>query len=192
MNELVIIFIIFILVISFFMHYEERFSDLTYVKSELDNKEYLVRNREDSKLAANLLAQIKSNLEKLVNYLKNNNSKDERIQRLVEKFNPENISESIAGSDYTSYSVNKGEKIVFCIRSKDDKQELEDINTMMFVAIHELAHIMTKSIGHTDEFWENMRYLLEKAIKLGIYNKIDYKSNPRTYCGVKITDSPLQ
>lgn len=192
MNELVVIFIVFVVVVSLFMHYEERFSDLTYVVSELDSKNYLVRNREDSKEAANLLAQIKSNLEKLVNYLKNNNSKDERIQRLVEKFNPENISESIAGSDYTSYSVNKGEKIVFCIRSKDDKQQLEDINTMMFVAIHELAHIMTKSVGHTDEFWENMRYLLEKGIKLGIYKKVDYKSNPRMYCGVKITDSPLQ
>ena len=121
MNELVVIFIVFVVVVSFFMHYEERFSDLTYVVSELDNKEYLVRNREDSKLAANLLAQIKSNLEKLVKYLKNNENGDERVQRLVEKFNPENISESIAGSDYTSYSVNKGEKIVFCIRSKDDK-----------------------------------------------------------------------
>jgi len=159
--------------------------------STIDNNEYLVRNREDKQEGANLLANVKLNLDKLVNYLKENNVKDKRVQRLVEKYNPKNISESIPNTNYTSYSVNKGEKIVFCIRSKDEKQKLVDINTIMFVAIHEIAHVMTKSIGHTDEFWENMKYLLKKGIKIGIYNKVDYKKNPVKYCGTDITNSPL-
>ena len=33
----------------------------------------------------------------------------------------------------------------------------------MFVAIHELAHIMTESVGHEPEFWDNMGFLLEKS-----------------------------
>ena len=82
------------------------------------------------------------------------------------------------------------EKIIFCIRSKDTHQ-LVDLNTMMFVAIHEMAHIMTISIGHTDEFWNNMRYLLKKAINIGIYKRHNYKENPVSYCGTQITDSPL-
>ncbi len=192
MNEFFSVFIIIIISIIFFLSYESNFSDLTYVKSSLDNTNYLVRNRDDKNEAANMLATIKSNLTKLVEHLKENNISDPRIQRLVAKFQPNNISESLPGTSYTSYSVNKGEKIVFCIRSKDKDEKLEDVNTMMFVAIHEIAHIMTKSVGHTEEFWENMKYLLEKGIKIGVYQKVDYKNNPREYCGVKITDSPLQ
>ena len=33
--------------------------------------------------------------------------------------------------------------------------ELIDEHTLMFVTIHEMAHICTKSIGHKTEFWEN-------------------------------------
>ena len=107
------------------------------------------------------------------------------------KYNQENLSESEPNTKYTSYSVNKGEKIVFCLRSKDDKQELSDLNLMMFVAIHELAHVMTKSVGHTEEFWDNFKYLLKKAMKLNIYKRHDFKNKPRSYCGTTITESPL-
>ena len=61
----------------------------------------------------------------------------------------------------------------------------------MFVALHEMGHVITESIGHTQEFWDNFRYLLEKAIALGVYSKEDFKNNPREYCGTQITDSPL-
>ncbi len=192
MNEIITILIIVVIALAFFLNYESNFSDLTYVESTLDKSKYLVRNREDKVDAANMLASIKSNLNKLVQYLKENHISDPRIKRLASKFNPDNISESLPGTSYTSYSVNKGEKIVFCIRAKNKQENLEDVNTMMFVAIHEIAHIMTISVGHTEEFWDNMRYLLQKAIKVGVYQKEDYKNSPREYCGVKITDSPLE
>lgn len=191
MSEVVTIIIVIILVLTFFLNYESKYSDLTYVVSNLDGKPYLVRNRDDKQQAADLMSQIKTNLTKIVDYMEKNHISDPRVKRLIEKFRPDNISESIPNTSYTSYSVNKGEKIVFCIRSKDEYEKLEDLNTMMFVAIHELAHIMTKSIGHTEEFWDNMKYLLKKAIKINVYKPIDYKSNPTDYCGTKITDTPL-
>lgn len=190
MNEFVGITIIIILVLSFFIHYESKYSELTYVTSSIDNESYLVRNREDKDDAANTLATIKRNLQAIVSYLEENHISDPKVQRLVSKYKPQNISESIPNTNYTSYSVNKGEKIVFCIRDKKTN-ELVDINTMMFVAIHELAHVMTKSIGHTEEFWDNMRYLLKKGIKIGVYKNENYKDNPKAYCGTQITDSPL-
>ena len=67
-----------------------------------------------------------------------------------------------------------------------------DLNTMMFVAIHELAHLMTAEIGHTPTFWNNMKYLLKKGIEIGVYKKQDFRNNPVTYCGTKITNSPLE
>jgi predicted metal-dependent hydrolase len=33
----------------------------------------------------------------------------------------------------------------------------------MFVAIHEMSHTCTKSVGHKSEFWENFKFLLENA-----------------------------
>ena len=63
---------------------------------------------------------------------------------------------------------------------------------MMFVSLHELAHIMTKSIGHdNDEFWSNFKFILTNATELGIYKNVDYRQEPEEYCGMMITDSPL-
>ena len=172
-------------------HYEQLTNEITYVKSSIDNNEYLVRNRDDKQAAADLIAKIRVKLEKLINSMKEKYPNDKSVNRMKNKFNADNISESGKSSQYTSYSVNKGEKIVFCVRQKDENESLVEENTITFVAIHELAHIMTKSIGHTEEFWDNFRRLLKEAIDMGIYNKEDYESNPKEYCGIKVTDSPL-
>jgi hypothetical protein len=61
----------------------------------------------------------------------------------------------------------------------------------MFVTIHELAHIMTLSIGHTKEFWSNFKFLLKASVKVGIYDNVDYSKTPQPYCGIEVNDSPL-
>lgn len=190
MNETILIIIVIILFLSFLLHYESRYSELIYVKSSIDGVEYLVRNQDDKLEAANTLASIKNRLVQIVDHVNKKYPSEPKVKRLVKNFNPNKISESIKSTKHTSYSINKGEKIVFCIRSRKTDKIIE-MNTLMFVAIHELAHVMTKSIGHTDEFWNNMKYLLKKAIKIGVYSPIDYKQNPKAYCGTTITDSPL-
>ena len=60
----------------------------------------------------------------------------------------------------------------------------------MFVGIHEISHVATKSVGHTDEFWKNFKFLLEQAVEIKIYTPVDYKKNPKRYCGMEITDNP--
>ena len=107
-----------------------------------------------------------------------------------DSFDPDHITENIPGSMYVAYSVNKGEELSICIREKDTEKFL-DSNTVLFVAIHELAHIMSESTGHTEEFWDNMKYLLEEASKQGIYNPVDYSKNPTDYCGTEINSTPL-
>ena len=49
---------------------------------------------------------------------------------------------------------------------------------------------MSESIGHTKEFWDNMKYLLEEGEKIGIYRPVNYKENPETYCGMEINSTP--
>jgi predicted metal-dependent hydrolase len=122
--------------------------------------------------------------------LKKKNKNNVDVDRMINNFNPNNISESDKNNKYTSYSVNKGEKIVFCVRSRDERNKLVKLNIMMFVALHELAHTMTESIGHTEEFWNNFRVLLRNARRMGIYKRVNYNETPVDYCGTKITDDP--
>ena len=200
MKDFTTFFLVLICITIFYVYLENKASDVTYVN--VNKIEYLVRNMPDKENAAFLLSKIRSNCSKLVESLfsqsKTNKAKWHEdtikgLKRLKKNFKPNNISESSPGNSYTSYSINKGEKIVFCLRQKTgiDKDKLVDINTMMFVAIHELGHLMSKSIGHTTEFWDNMRFLLEQSIKLNIYDHIDYSKYPEDYCGIKITDTPL-
>jgi hypothetical protein len=122
--------------------------------------------------------------------MKNKFPDDERVKRLVEGFNPKKISETLPTSELTAYSENKGEKIAFCLNTKKDGDKLIDINTLTFVALHELSHIMTKSIGHKQEFWENFKFLLTNAKEANIYQPVDYKKKPQEYCGMTINDNP--
>ena len=190
MKDFTSFFICIILITIIYIHLENKFSDVEYIKSNVDGKKYLVRNLKDKQEAADLLAKIRENLVKISQELKKKNQDNVDIDRMINNFNPDNLSESTLENKYTSYSVNKGEKIVFCLRSKDEKQKLVDLNIMMFVALHELAHTMTKSVGHTPEFWNNFRILLRNARKLGIYKRVNYNEKPVEYCGTKITDDP--
>ena len=192
MEDFISFFLILVCITIFYIYLESKSLDVTYVKT--NNKDtFLVRNLPDKEEAAKLLSDITNNLQKIVDHVKTQTDcEEEDKKRLVKNFRPNNISESSPGNKYTSYSINKGEKIVFCIRSRDGKNTLVDLNTMMFVAIHELAHLMTAEIGHTPTFWNNMKYLLKKAIDIGVYVKQDFRKNPVTYCGTKITNSPLE
>jgi len=190
-NYLICLLIIISIGLLGYTHYEHLTNEVIYVKSSVDNNEYLVRNLENKEEAANILANIREKLEKLCALMKEKYPNDESVIRMNQRFNSDNITESGKNNQYTSYSVNKGEKIVFCIRQKDENETLVDENTITFVAIHELAHIMTKSVGHTPEFWENFKRLLKVAIANNLYTKEDYASNPKEYCGIKVSDSPL-
>ena len=175
-----------------YTHLEHLSNEVMYVKSSVDNNEYLVRNLNDKNEAANILAMLRMKLEKICEIMKKKYPVDESVLRMNEKFNADNITESGKSNQYTSYSVNKGEKIVFWIRQKDETESLVDENTLTFVAIHELAHIMTKSVGHTPEFWANFKRLLKEAVENKLYQKENYSNNPKEYCGIKVSDSPLE
>jgi hypothetical protein len=185
------IFIAFILFFCLVIYYQSDAYNLKCIIASEDGNRYCVRERQKLELAANLLAQVTQKMKDMVAYMSNRHPEDKRTKRLVEGFNPKRISETLPTSELTAYSENKGEKLAFCLnRSKTDNNNLIDENTLMFVAIHELAHIMTKSIGHKSEFWENFKYLLENAKTAGLHSPVDYKKENREYCGMNIHDNP--
>ena len=183
-------FVIFIMVIIVILYVKQYYGEVSYIKSKVDDRMYLVRKMQDQKEAADYLADINKRGLQLINHMKKKYPDDDNIKRLVSNYDPNNISEGSADSGYTSYSINKGEKIILCIRQKEDNS-LVDKNIVMYVFIHELAHLATKEVGHTPTFWENFKFLLTEAVDIGVYTKVDYSKEPVKYCGIKITSSVI-
>ena len=167
--------------------------NLVECTSTLDGRAYRVQDLPDKQDAANRLSEIRTGLDKILHeYRQPEYFHDEPTQLLVQRLKIDHLMENDVASQYTSYSENKGERIVLCLRDKTaEPYQLIDINTIMFVTLHEMAHLMTVSSGHTQEFWTNFRRLLQDAMKAGVYTQVNYSRSPVEYCGMMITDSPL-
>jgi len=187
MDELLIFFII-VLTVFLIIGKVKQSKEVDVKVSQIDGRKYIVRKLQGSQQAADRLAELNKNILELNESL--NPEEREGVDDLKRKYNPDALSETGEDAEYTSYSVNKGEKISVCIRSKDNT--FGDMNTTMFVVIHELAHIMTHEIGHTKLFWDNMKFLLEKAVKIGLYRPVNYKETPVIYCGMEINTTPYE
>lgn len=210
MNEFILFFTILLIITIFWFHLEKKSTEVFYITSPIDGREYLVRvmknvtQENSSQAAANRLAEINKRNMALIKHMYDNRDKPDfvnkksQIEYLKKNYNPDAISESSPNNQYTSYSINKGEKIVFCLRSKTPPYDLVDLNTLMFVSIHELGHLMTRAIGHPPEFWENMKSLLKEAINnvkvpntnQPIYIAQNFDQKPVKYCGMNITSTP--
>jgi hypothetical protein len=167
---------------------------LVQVTSKIDGKSYWVRDMRDKQQAADLLAKVRLRMKKLYAHLQSSYPDKPQVRRLVQRFepNPERILESTPDAEHTSYSVNKGEKVHLCLRQRQGTDEsLVNENVMVFVSLHEMAHMVTDSIGHEPEFWNNFGWLLKEAEKTGVYQYQDFKAHPVRYCGTQITDAPL-
>jgi hypothetical protein len=185
------IIILFVILIGLKIYYDSDVFNLRCIVSTVDGKKYCVRERKNLTKASNLLARTTEKLEYLVENLGQRYPDRDNVKRMVKNFNPTTIKETLPTSEYTAYSENKGEKLAFCLnKKKSNNENLIDSNTLTFVAIHELGHIMTESVGHTDEFWQNFKFLLENAVELKLYTPVDYKKEPENYCGMDITDNP--
>ncbi len=163
------------------------------VKSNVDGKIYKVRDMPDKQQAADLLATVRLRLVKLCDYLEQRYPDKPQVKQMIRNFHedPQRYLEATPDAQHTSYSVNKGESVHLCLREREGANEhLVDENVMTFVALHELSHIITESIGHGPDFWNNFGWLLKEAEGQGIYKYTDFSAHPVSYCGVYITDSP--
>tara|TARA_R110002072_G_scaffold228120_1_gene384933 strand:+ start:382 stop:957 length:576 start_codon:yes stop_codon:yes gene_type:complete len=186
-NILVIMFIIIII----YFYYNSDYVHLKCIISDVDGEKYCVRKRKDLKKVANLLATVNVKLQMLIKDMNETYPNIDCVKRLEKNYNPKKMYETLPTSQHVAYSENKGEKIAFCVNKKKGEDELIDENTLTFVALHELSHCMTVSIGHTKEFWDNFKFLLENAVKAKVYNSVNYKEKPVSYCGMDINENPL-
>lgn len=66
-----------------------------------------------------------------------------------------------------SYTINK-HKVYLCLKNEHD--EYYELNLLVYVVLHEIAHTLCESIGHTEEFHEIFELLLQEATKEGIFD----------------------
>jgi hypothetical protein len=183
--EYFIIFVIAVVIVMFVVQNIDH--EVEYVRSKVDKKLYLVRSLPDKQRAADILANINKEMIKLIKHMQTQFPNSDHAKLLYKNYDPTAISEGSPDSGYTSYSVNKGEKLVICIRNTDNS--FVDFNVILYPTIHELGHLMTPEIGHTPLFWQNFKILLQEAINIGIYTRVDFKNSPTPYCGITITSS---
>lgn len=171
---------------------KESAHDMAHVASTVDGQRYLVRNLPDKQDAADRLARTRAKLLRLMSNLKQTDPDKPFVVQMARNFDadPSRFSESAPDASYTSYSVNKGEKVFMCLRQRNAREELVDENIITFVALHELSHIGTTEIGHTPQFWNNFGWLLKRAEEIQIYQFTDFAAHPVEYCGIHITDQP--
>lgn len=191
-KQIIILACIIVILLFFYLNN----SHVSYLKSDLDGQKYLVRDLPNKHEATEMLALIKRNLLQLDKFLEQNKNQKpcsdyrQYIDNLNAKIQTVDIKEGSPDSQYTSYSINKGEEIVFCLRSKKT-HELHDLNLMMFVAIHEVSHIACPEVGHTPLFRDIFVFFLKTAMQLGIYKHIDFEKHNVEYCGININESPI-
>jgi hypothetical protein len=174
------------------MAFKQGSHDMALVPSTVDGHRYLVRNLPDKQDAADRLARVRGRLLRLMRDLQQSDPDRAFVKQMVRNFDadPSRFSESAPDASYTSYSVNKGEKVYMCLRQRNEHEELVDENVLTFVSLHELAHIGTADIGHTPSFWNNFGWLLKRAEEIQIYQYQDFAAHPVEYCGIRITDQP--
>lgn len=166
---------------------------LVDVRSSIDGNIYKVRDMADKQKAADLMAEIRLRMKKLKMHLESSYPDKQQVKQLKRNFKaePTRMFESTPDASHTSYSVNKGEAVHFCLRQRENGDEsLVESDVMTFVAIHEMAHMITETVGHGPDFWNNFGWLLQEAEAIGIYKAKDFRAQPVAYCGMKITDQP--
>jgi len=160
--------------------------------SDYDGQDYEVRKIGPPQMrqtAADYLAKIRHKVDVLVDYMYRNKLPDQEIAtRLFKRWVTIDLKETSSVEKSAAFTLNKSTEIRLCIR--DANGNFEDPNTGMFVILHELAHVMSVSYGHGEEFKNNFNYITHLASQLGIYRPENFRARPKTYCGTEINTTP--
>ena len=184
-ETLFIILLIITFYIVFILH------DSSLVKFEQEGILLYVREANDMNDSSQVLLELINKMYKLreivINDINMYPDYTEYIKLLEKNFNKNRtkIYETSLDSDYTSYSVNKGEELVFCLRCKKTRS-LHNINLLMYVAVHEMAHTACPETGHTPLFNKIFKFLLEIAVANNLYIYDNYSKYPIEYCGMQL------
>ena len=197
-----------------------RIEDVVPVTSNFDGSRYKVHTDfADSKEAADLLAQLNDQLSEIIGWLRHRYigapgspptapahlrtpERLSAVKNMLARYNPDNLAENspLDETGDSSYCLDKGAVIAICMRTRETKPrngipampvgQLHDLNTLIFVTLHEIAHTAIEDIDHPPKFWSTFRFILEEAELSGIYQSPDFAHAPVQYCGIYVDYNP--
>jgi predicted metal-dependent hydrolase len=196
------LFITIGILIAGYLFYKHIYDGTEYIRSTIDNNTYKVRKGSDQQLKADILAVLNGKFKIIINNLKNdaNHFSNEAVQRLISNWeNGVTIKEIGNMEKDAAYVINK-KNMSFCLQKTSNQVILEELNLITYVAIHELAHIMSSEIGHGSEFIDNFEFLLSYAKnivyydpllkrQLPLYIQLNKLNTSDSYCGVNLENS---
>lgn len=196
-----------VLILHLFWLIYVNFFHVEAYKSTIDGKNYnIVSAFDDSshEKAANNLAKINIFINKFIRHLEKKYLTDDHLnpyktsiaRNISHRYNPEVLKENNPlTTKNTSYILNKGDEIAFCLRKKNiiTTDEFEDFNNLLFVVLHELSHLGLDLYGHGKMFWKTFAFLQKEAADAGLYEPVDYSQPGKAiiYCGVNVAYNPL-
>ena len=97
---------------------------------------------------------------------------------------------SLLNPEYAKIPLREGDSaytedksvITLCLKDPDSGIYY-DMNTIMYVALHELTHVISRKHGHGDEFKRNFSNVLKRSAIIGIYDPTI--PIPSTYCRIQ-------
>lgn len=182
------VFIFAVVILLYYINYR-------YTVLATDGRKYnVLESYENQDMAANMLSRINRGTVELMRYLKKKYGRsNDRVNRLLKRYNPDVLYEHRPTllDPNIAYTMFKGRSLHICIRDiKTGK--FQKYNTIMFVMLHELAHIATHVRQHPPEFWLTFRWLIENAVEASVYHPVNYALHPEKFCdGTLISYNPL-
>lgn len=185
---IIILVILLVWNIRLYVEFPERLT-----VSVIDGKEYAVKKHyKNHQKASDILATLNRINKTVIAHMQKKYANSEEIDAefLAENYNGDVLSEHTPRTTVnTSYVLNKGDLIKLCLRDKETG-EFHDMNTLIFVDLHELSHLLDKEYGHNKTFWRGFQTVLKEAVELGLYKPVDYRKTPTKYCGMTIHSNP--
>lgn len=198
-DKTILILIGIIVIIYLIAKKNDKFSieNTTEIISQVDGMKYRIHKQHTTRqLAADTLATINEKIIDILRMLRRkypneHNARGQAVKLLLLRYNPDNLIENSPHDPNgdTAYSLDKGETIALCLREVDSN-DIHNMNILMFVALHEMAHVAINVLDHPLEFWSTFKFLLEEAELANIYTSSNYGINPQYYCGLKVNYNP--
>lgn len=197
---MIALYLIIIIAIILKLNKKEYFTQKK-ICNEIDNRCYKISSKYKPETfvgASEKLAFLNLKAIKLIRYLRNkylisnNYRRKNLVLNLLKRYNPDNLIEN-SPKNYknTSYVYDKGEIFALCLREKESgENNFHDDGIITFVLLHELSHLSDNNYGHGKTFWENFKFIIKEAKKIGIYTPVDYSLYPINYCYLDVASNP--
>ena len=189
-----IVLIVFgLTVLSLFSSYIKKILDYIFGKRCItyDGIEICVKSDDFTEEKKYLLKILAINLKKLIVNLKTLERNNANIKRFFQKIGDKGITkieETTEDYDYGEKNINVLKLCLGKRKNIEYSEDIIDLNSLTYVALHKFAHIMTKRGEHTKEFIDNWKFLIEQAKNLKIYISENYKNGKKTYCNEQLAN----